>query len=103
KENLREPNPLKKTEILYSAPSDNVCAGFGGCAIPISDSQLYPLPDSTQPDKKTGTMEVYDFTGNNFTPKKLQSLTYKVGDKVYDIAWNAYIEVLKSRGITDLP
>ena len=26
----------------YSAPSDNKCATFGGCAVPISASQLYP-------------------------------------------------------------
>lgn len=104
KENLREPHVLEKTIILYSAPSDNACAGFGGCAIPISDSQLYPLPDSSDPGKTTGTMELYDFTGPDSTPKKLmQRLTYSVGDKVYDVAWNAYIEVLKSRGITELP
>lgn len=104
KENLRGPNLSEKTIILYSAPSDNACAGFGGCAIPISDSQLYPLPDSSDPGKTTGTMELYDFTGPDHTPKKLmQRLTYSVGDKVYDVAWNAYIEVLKSRGVTDLP
>ena len=104
KENLRGPNLSEKTIILYSAPSDNVCAGFGGCAIPISDSQLYPLPDSSDPDTKTGKMELYDFTGPNFAPKKLdEELTYSVGDKVYDVAWNAYIAVLKSRGITELP
>ena len=104
KENLREPNLTEKTIILYSAPSDNACAGFGGCAIPISDSQLYPLPNSSDPSTTTGKMELYDFKGPNFTPKKLdQELTYSVGDKVYDVAWNAYIEVLKSRGITELP
>jgi len=100
KENLRAPN-LQKTEILYSAPSDNTCAGFGGCAIPISDSQLYPLPDSTKPDEKTGKMEVYDLGED--PPKRLDDLNYSVGDKVYDTAWNAYIEVLKSRGVSDLP
>ena len=100
-ENLRAPSPLQKTEILYSAPSDNTCAGFGGCAIPISDSQLYPLPDSTKPDQKTGTMEVYDLGDD--PPGKLANLRYSVGDKVYDVAWNAYIEVLKGRGITELP
>jgi Ferritin-like len=101
-EKLSEPAPLKKTEILYSAPSDNVCAAYGGCAIPISASQLYPLPDSTKPDEKTAKMELYDF--KTAKPEKLpELLTYSEGDKVYDVAWNAYIAVLKSRGITDLP
>ena len=98
-ENLREPAPLSLPNVIYSAPSDNVCAAFGGCAIPISDSQLYPSPPTGQ---ETGPMELNDFTGPNHIPKKLkQTLTYKKGDKVYDIAWQAYIEVLKSRGIAD--
>lgn len=101
-ENLHEP-AFGKTVILYSAPSDNACAGFGGCAVPISDSQLYPPPDVSKPDDP-GTMELYDFEGPDFKPTKLgQRLKYSKGDKVYDIAWNAYIEVLKSRGITNLP
>jgi len=98
-ENLREPAPLSLPNVIYSAPSDNVCAAFGGCAIPISDSQLYPSPPTGE---ETGPMELNDFTGPNHIPKKLkQTLTYKKGDKVYDIAWQAYIEVLKSRGIAD--
>jgi hypothetical protein len=101
-ENLHEPN-LGKEIILYSAPSDNSCAGFGGCAVPISESQLYPSPNAAKP-ADPGTMELYDFKGPDFKPEKLdQRLQYSKGDKVYDIAWNAYIEVLKSRGITDLP
>ena len=34
----------------YSAPGDNKCATFGGCAVPISASQLFP---------KTGTMDLF--------------------------------------------
>ena len=103
-EHLMQANPLRKILKFYSAPSDNVCASTGGCAIPISASQLYPLPDSTKPKETTGTMELYDFTGENFTPKRLdENLRYNVGDKVYDIAWNAYIEVLKSRKVDPLP
>ncbi len=37
---------------LYSAPSDNKCSGFGGCAVPISASQVFPA---------TGQMQLYDF------------------------------------------
>ena len=35
----------------YSAPGDNKCATFGGCAVPISASQLFP---------KSGTMDLFD-------------------------------------------
>jgi hypothetical protein len=105
KENLTPTHPshlLQGTMKLYSAPSDNACAGFGGCAIPISASQLFPLPDSTNPDQKSGTMELYDFVGQTSEPQKLpNNLKYDMGDKVYDIAWNAYIEVLKHRNPTN--
>jgi len=100
-ENLRAPNLTGKTTIIYSAPSDNVCAAFGGCAIPISDSQLYPAPPSGDPE---GTMELNDFVGPDHKPEKLSSkLKYSKGDKVYDVAWKAYIAVLESRDITALP
>ena len=96
-------DPLQKEIIIYSAPSDNACASYGGCAVPISESQLYPPPDNTKPTAQ-GEMELNDFPPPAFTPTKLdQKLQYSKGDKVYDIAWEAYIEVLKSRGITNLP
>jgi hypothetical protein len=95
--------PLKSTVTIYSAPSDNACAGFGGCAIPISASQLYPIPDSTKPDQTSGTMEVCDFVGQTAEPDKIGTLKYQMGDKVYDVAWNAFIEVLKHRGVSPLP
>ncbi|HEX8887913.1 MAG TPA: ferritin-like domain-containing protein [Pyrinomonadaceae bacterium] len=100
KDNLKPTHPLQKILKLYSAPSDNTCAGFGGCAIPISASQLYPAPDSANP-KQAGTMEVYDLEPS--TPVKLGTLSYSLGDKVYDVAWNAYIEVLKSHKVSPLP
>jgi len=103
-ENLKPTHPLQGILKFYSAPSDNACAGSGGCAIPISASQLYPLPDSTKPDQKTGKMELYDFEGETGTPVELpDKLEYSMGDKVYDIAWNAYIEVLKHRKTNPLP
>jgi hypothetical protein len=96
-------DPLRKEVIIYSAPSDNACAAFGGCAVPISDSQLYPPPDPNNL-KNPGKMELNDFPPPDFKPTKLdERFQYSYGDKVYDIAWNAYIEVLKSRGVTDLP
>jgi hypothetical protein len=104
KENLMPVQALQGILKFYSAPSDNACAGSGGCAIPISASQLYPLPDSSKPDEKTGKMELYDFVGETSEPEKLpDDLTYSMGDKVYDIAWNAYIEVLKHRKTNPLP
>lgn len=104
KNHLTPTHPLRGMLKFYSAPSDNACAGSGGCAIPISASQLYPLPDSTKPDQKTGKMELYDFVGETSEPVKLpNALTYSMGDKVYDVAWNAYIEVLKYRKTNPLP
>ena len=97
-EDLRD--PMQKEIIIYSAPSDNSCARFGGCAVPISESQLYPEPPNPSQE---GKMELNDFKPPNFKPEKFGELAYAKGDRVYDIAWNAYIEVLKQRGITTLP
>ncbi|MCW3847109.1 ferritin-like protein [Sphingomonas sp. LB-2] len=44
------PTPTPTPSTTYTAPSDNICKGFGGCAVPISAMQLYP---------KAGTMDVY--------------------------------------------
>lgn len=86
---------------LYSAPSDNKCASFGGCAVPISASQLYPIPDSSEPDQPFGTMELFNFVGETAEPQRIKGLDgllrYDVGDRVYDVAWNAYVKVLKYR------
>ncbi|HEU4712475.1 MAG TPA: ferritin-like domain-containing protein [Pyrinomonadaceae bacterium] len=101
-ENMHEPGMLEKTIIIYSAPSDNSCAAFGGCAVPISDSQLYPAPNPLKPTDP-GKMEVNDFEGPNQTPTKIGEMNYAYGQKVYDIAWEAYIQVLKHRGVTNLP
>jgi len=86
---------------LYSAPSDNKCASFGGCAVPISASQLYPIPDSSEPDQPFGTMELFDFVGETAAPERIKGLAgllrYDVGDRVYDVAWKAYVKVLTHR------
>ncbi|MBV8859272.1 MAG: hypothetical protein JOZ02_20230 [Acidobacteria bacterium] len=94
---------VQATKPLYSAPSDNKCASFGGCAVPISASQLYPIPDSTHPDEVVGWMELFDFVGETAEPqlikKGMQKVLqrYQVGDRVYDIAWDAYVKVLEHR------
>jgi hypothetical protein len=79
---------------LYSAPSDNKCASFGGCAVPISASQVFPT---------SGTMQLYDFIAG--APGKWKSdpfatMPYKEGEKVHDVAYRAYVEVMKKRGQT---
>ena len=101
-EGLQEPGILEKKIPVYSAPSDNICASYGGCAVPISESQMYPPPPSAAKPTDKGTMELTDFKGPDHKPTKLATkLSYGQGEKVYDIAWDAYIEVLKSRGVED--
>lgn len=73
---------------LISAPSDNSCAGSGGCAVPISAAQMYPAPG-----KLGDTMAIFDPN----KPDPIGTMTYKTGDLVYDVAWKAYCEVLKHR------
>ena len=79
--------------VPYSAPSDNKCKTFGGCAVPISASQLYPV---TVPPP---TMKLYDFVGPDHVSTPLPTtMAFTVADSVYDKAWEAYCEVMKSRG-----
>jgi hypothetical protein len=86
------PKPPSPAMSLYSAPADNKCKTFGGCAVPISASQLYPA---------AGTMTMYDF-GNepphHFKPLKGETLSFQLGDGVYDTAWEAYTKVMAARG-----
>jgi hypothetical protein len=109
---------------MYTAPSDNICGGFGGCAVPISAMQLYP---------KSGTMEVWALAGSTKpvlcgtpsptpapsscstaenknlcgtpspsptpTPTPTQSkmiatIPFNQGDKVEDIAFQAFAKVV---------
>ena len=79
---------------LYSAPSDNKCGTFGGCAVPISASQVYP---------KSGTMQLFDFTGSDNTPAPLGKLEFAAGDLVHDVAYRAYLKVMQHRGKTPPP
>lgn len=81
---------VKDSKGPYSAPSDNYCGGAGGCAVPISASQLYP---------QGGNMALYDFTGAGNSPERMKGeLKFSEGDSVYDTAWEAYSEVMKKRG-----
>ena len=48
-------------------------------------------------------MELYDFVGETAEPKVIKKgmqkvlQRYEVGDRVYDIAWDAYVKVLEYR------
>jgi len=88
----------KKT--LYSAPSDNLCGSFGGCAVPISASQIFPLIGNAD----TGTMQLNDFElqpdGSYKTvplPDGKNEVTFSTGQLVHDIAWKAYVVALANR------
>lgn len=81
---------------LVSAPANNSCGAQGGCAVPISASQLFPKPGEF---KTQGTMEVNDFL-NGDKPLE-QRHYYAEGDSVYDTAWDVYTTVLKANGYTE--
>ena len=89
------PSPTPSTDTLYSAPSDNKCKSFGGCAVPISASQLFPDTGSNL------QMKLYDFAKNpegGYTSQPLpNTLPFAFGEAVYDKAWEAYSQVLASR------
>ncbi|WP_047243193.1 ferritin-like domain-containing protein [Chromobacterium subtsugae] len=83
------PGPTPPTD-AFSAPSDNKCASFGGCAVPISASQLFP---------SQGTMLLYKFVGPTHASEPLpKTLDFAVGESVYDKAWQAYREVMAASG-----
>ena len=72
----------------FSAPGDNKCATFGGCAVPISASQLFP---------KSGHMQLFKFdnSGGEWKAEPTgRPLLFAVGDNVHDVAWKAYKEVM---------
>jgi hypothetical protein len=79
-------------QTLYSAPANNACETFGGCAVPISASQLFP---------KSGSMQVFDLTEKD--NPKVATIPFDAGQPVYATAWNAYLAVLTSKGVKPLP
>lgn len=87
------PTPPAPAASLYSAPSDNKCKTFGGCAVPISASQMYPA---------AGTMTLYDFgpPPAHSAVSAQETLAFALGDNVYDTAWAAYCQVMAKRGRT---
>ena len=86
-------NPLP----VYSAPGDNRCQGFGGCAVPISASQRFPV---------AGTMQLFDYKKvGGFQPHwqavALEgadaTISFEKGDRIDKIAYEAYKRVLEAR------
>jgi len=79
----------------YSSPGDNQCATRGGCAVPISASQImYPFSKTVT----SGTMDEFDISCAGITPTPLGStIDFKVGDLIYDTAWQAYSDVMKAK------
>jgi len=67
---------------LFSAPSNNQCAGLGGCAVPISASQVF---------NTSGTMALYD--GDD----QFDELGFAAGELVAAVAYRAYLAVLAHR------
>jgi Ferritin-like len=77
------------SSVHYTAPSDNICASFGGCAVPISACQVYP---------QSGTMDVYQFVaphGCGKVSEKIGTLAFHEGDKVEDVAFKAFEMVVQ--------
>lgn len=89
------PTPSK----LYNAPSDNYCGGMGGCAAPMSASQLFP---------QGGTMNVYSFTPQphgcgSSIKKQIGTVEFANGQRVDDVAYQAFKMVMQSKGIENVP
>lgn len=78
-----------------SIPANNSCGGHGGCAVPISASQLFPKPKESSQGKvcpEGGKMQAFEFAneGGNWKASPKSNIYYKKGDAVYDKAWEAY-------------
>jgi hypothetical protein len=76
---------------LFSAPSDNKCGTLGGCAVPISASQIFPT---------SGTMQLYNFIAGapgKWLAEPFATMKYDKGEKVHDVAYRAYVQVMKQR------
>ena len=91
-----QPGWPEANNLLFSPPADNACKALGGCAVPISASQMYP-------ELKEGDeyrMRLYDFGDKpGFNQKSFGVLDYEKGELVYDVAWKAYRAVLEKRGL----
>jgi hypothetical protein len=79
--------------IYVSAPSDNKCITLGGCAVPMSASQIFPAPKN-----KMTIMNLFDFgPAPDYSSELFARMGYGEGDMVYAKAWEAYTKVLENR------
>jgi hypothetical protein len=98
-------------KVLYSPPANNACGGQGGCAVPISASQLFPsVPKEKGESVQFGQMQLHNYKiekdgklvsepFDRLIPNdKRKYLEYTIGNGVYDIAWKAFENVIKHRG-----
>ncbi|WP_431822393.1 ferritin-like domain-containing protein [Burkholderia sp. F1] len=79
---------------IYSAPGDNRCHSFGGCAVPISASQRFP---------RKGKMALFDYKliGGmqpywEAVPLNM-TIEFDKGDRVDKIAYMAYSQVMAAK------
>ena len=85
---------------LYTTPANNSCYGLGGCAVPISAAQMYPVLTPKEGQQPAANLMVI----NNYTEEypykanEIRRVGYPTGKLVYDAAWDAFAEVLKARG-----
>lgn len=93
---------------LFSAPGGNKCGSLGGCAVPMSDSQLLPEDGEMQLFKldQYGENCLNPECNDNKTDQdgkcirefsELGKMEYEKGDGVYDTAWRAYQSVLQGK------
>ena len=82
----------------FSAPSDNKCGSFGGCAVPISAYQLYP---------NSGHMQLYEYTqvDGQWKAEEIEGLQIDFGKgmAVHAVAYDAYVKVMQHLGKTVPP
>jgi len=105
----KPPAPGCSTAKVYSSPGDNKCKTFGGCAVPISASQLYPKPSPDDPAQEW-QMSVYDFEPTTdaqgqpgWKSVPIGQIPYKEGDKVEDVAYRAFSRVMTHRKVDPVP
>lgn len=71
----------EETDGTFSAPSANKCATYGGCAVPMSASQLLV---------QGGTMQLYSVAGD-----LIGTTDFYEGEKAHDVAYRAYLSVME--------
>ncbi len=82
------PDPLRPSRDALQRADRQHVQRPGGCAVPISASQIYP---------SSGEMALFDI-GPSTESRPIGTMPFNRGEPVYDVAWRAYCEVLTARG-----